>query len=222
MVLPFASLDPLSSATEGADPITMAEPMLDGLRREWQRLGRAGTWWTGAERVAIAQVARKALAGQDTTNSMLPQPATQAAGRVASDATSINPGTLRQFEADGLSPAAYTEIVGVVARLVAVDTTVRGAGAPEEPLPAPSPGEPSGLTPEEARKRSAWVPMVGAAGAVTALTGVSAEAEAQEDLHGALYLTYEEMGDSTVIKGLSRAQLELVASKTSMLNECVY
>ena len=214
MTTSFASFDRSGAGANEVKHHTMSQPMLDGIRREWKRLGQAGTWWTGAERVAMAEVARKALAGQDTTNFMLPLAATEAAALVASNATSIAPAMLEQFEEDGLSPAAYTEIVGVVARLVAVDTAVRGTGAPEEPLPAPSPGEPSQLETEDARKRSAWVPMVGAAGAIAALTGVTAEAEAQADLHGSLYLTYDEMGDSSIVKGLTRAQLELVASKT--------
>ncbi len=222
MTTSFASLDQYGAGANQGEHHVMSPAMLDGIRREWQRLGQAGTWWTGAERVAIAEVARKALAGADTTNFMLPLAATQAAAAVAANPVSISSDMLNQFEADGLSASAYTEIVGVVARMVAIDTAVRGTGGNEEPLPTPSSGEPSQIVPAKAKKRSAWVPMVGAAGAVTALSGVAAEDEAQRDLHGALYLSYEEMGDMEIVKGLTRAQLELVASRTSLINQCVY
>ena len=55
-----------------------------------------------------------------------------------------------------------------------------------------------------------------------ALDHVPAETEAMKDLHGALYLTLEEMGDPLIRKDLGRPQLELVAARVSVLNECFY
>ena len=43
-----------------------------------------------------------------------------------------------------------------------------------------------------------------------------------EALHGPAYLTFQEMGDPAIQKGLSRAQIELVASRTSSINECFF
>ena len=51
---------------------------------------------------------------------------------------------------------------------------------------------------------------------------VPAEAEAQDDLHGSMYLTQDQMSDPSFERGLTRAQMELVASRTSALNECFY
>ena len=43
------------------------------------------------------------------------------------------------------------------------------------------------------------------------------------DVHGVLYLTIEQMGNhSTVRDGLTRAQMELAAARTSYLNDCFY
>ncbi|MFV1992031.1 MAG: hypothetical protein ACC652_14965, partial [Acidimicrobiales bacterium] len=188
----------------------------------WQRLGSPGTWWTGVERVALAQVARNALDGQDTAHPGLTAAAARAAAMVAADPTGLSAGLIDELVAEGLSLEAYTEIVGVVARLVAVDTAMRGLGHLPEPLPVPLPGAPSEQIPLGAKKRSAWIPMVGGANPATALSGVTAESAAQRDLHGVLYLSYEEMGDLWIEKGLTRAQIELVAARTSLVNECVF
>ena len=57
---------------------------------------------------------------------------------------------------------------------------------------------------------------------VNALALVPAEAAAQEDLHGPLYLTYEEMQGRPFERALTRTQMEIVAVCTSLLNECFY
>jgi hypothetical protein len=64
--------------------------------------------------------------------------------------------------------------------------------------------------------------MVGGSSIVQALSLVPAESAAQEDLHGALYLTYEAMAEPVHRSGLNRVQMELVAARTSAVNECFY
>jgi hypothetical protein len=64
--------------------------------------------------------------------------------------------------------------------------------------------------------------MVGGASITQALSLVDAESVAQEDMHGPLYLTYEGMAEFDYVAGLSRAQMELVAARTSAINECFY
>ena len=49
-----------------------------------------------------------------------------------------------------------------------------------------------------------------------------AEIAAMFALHGVLYLSLEEMMDLEVVKGLTRAQMELLAARTSLLNDCFY
>jgi hypothetical protein len=205
-----------------AHSVALSGPTLDGLRREWHRLGAAGTWWSGAERVAIARVARLAGAGEVPHEDQLSDVAVEATATVAAAPTKLSANVIERFISEGLSTEKYTEIVGVVARVVAVDTAVRGSGAPLEQLPAPEDGAPSRTIVAAAKKRSAWIPMVGGSNPVTALSAVAAESEAQRDLHAALYLSYEQMGDLSIVKQLNRAQLELVAARTSFINECVF
>ena len=42
------------------------------------------------------------------------------------------------------------------------------------------------------------------------------------ELHGVLYLSLDEMADPTIEKTLTRAQMELIAARTSLLNDCFY
>jgi len=119
---------------------------------------------------------------------------------------------------------AYVELVGVVARTVAIDTTLRGIGAPLIDLGEgqAEPAQVQDRAPTSAKKRSAFVPTIGAAGATSALSSVRSEDIAQEDLHGALYLSYSEMSHLTIDKGIPRWQLELAAARTSLLNQCFF
>lgn len=196
-------------------------------RKQWDAIAAPGTWWTGRERVAIAAAARSAHYGESETKVVeienaagLSSAARRAAALVASTPHSIDSRVVDELEAQGLDRLAYTEIVGVVARVVAIDTATRGVGAELPPLPAPRLGEPSRDTVAGARRRAAFVPMVGGAGPTTALSAVPREDRDQEELHGALYLAYSEMGDLTIVKGLARAQMEAVAARTSLINSC--
>ena len=123
--------------------------------------------------------------------------------------------------AGALGYPAYVELVGVVARLAAVDSLHVALGLARPTLPVPVAGEPGGTLDPKARAGAAWVPMFGGASIAHALSLVPAEDEAQEDMHR-LYLTYEEMSDITFARGLTRSQMELVAGRTSAVNECFY
>ncbi len=193
-------------------------------RREWDRLALAGTWWTGTERGDIARVARRSRSGGSgapTGTSSVPGAAIEAAGTVGSAPAGIRREWVEGIARD-LGFPRYIEIVGITSRLAAVDTFHTGIGAEFEPFPEPEPGEPSHAEEPFARPGAGWVPMVGGASITQALSLVNAESTAQEDMHGPLYLTYEGMAHLDYVGGLSRAQMELVAARTSAINECFY
>jgi hypothetical protein len=191
------------------------------LRREWDRLATPGTWWDGRERVDIARAARRARFGADEAPSSLPTVAIEAAGTTSSRPASIRRRWVETI-ANDLGYPRYVEIVGVTSRLAAIDTFHIALGMDPEPLPEPEPGDPSRTEEPHARPGAAWVPMVGGASITQALSLVDAESVAQEDMHGPLYLTYEGMAEFDYVAGLSRAQMELVAARTSAINECFY
>ena len=189
--------------------------------REWTRLASPGSSWDGRQRVEIAAAARAARHGASEPGASLPAIATSAAEILGS-----TPGRATRIWAESIvstvGSAAYVELVGVVARASAVDSFHRSLGAIEPKLPEPRAGEPTGEQDRAASPGPAWVPMVGGASIVQALSAVPSEAEAQEDMHGPLYLTYAQMQDLQFVRGLTRPQMELVAARTSALNECFY
>ena len=190
------------------------------LDREWERLAAAGTWWTGAERIAVAATARAARDGLDRPGG-LPDPAAEATERLSIEAHLVSAEWLDDLERRGLERVAYVEVLGVVSRIRAVDTALFGLGQPERPLPVPSPGEPTHEA-TDAQIDGGFVPTVGRAGPPNALSAVPDEHDALHDLHGAMYLSLEEMRDLRIERGLGRAQMELVAARTSLLNDCFF
>lgn len=193
-----------------------------GVKRAIDNIGSAGPSWTAADRVAIATSARRASMGSNEgTQGQHEIPlgvAADIAARVATAAHEVDISDVDAFD----QPEAFVELVGVAARTTAIDTFCRGIGRPTPALVATDEHPPTGRVHSGAKRRSAYVPTVGPAGATTALSAVPAEDAAQEDLHGALYLTYAEMGDLHIVKGLPRWQLELVAARTSLINRCFF
>jgi len=141
---------------------------------------------------------------------------------VGAQPASVRSTHVRGWSEDGLGMAEYVELVGVVSRSSAVDAIVRGLGGEPEPYPAPIGGDPTGEVAGNARQGRAWVPMVGGASIVTALSLVPSEMDAMIEFHGPAYLTMEQMADPVFERGLDRAQMELVAARTSATNECFY
>jgi hypothetical protein len=97
-------------------------------RAFWQRLARPGAWWTGAERVAIAQETRNAVDcalcrerkaalspyavdGRHDSTTGLPTRDVDAVHRVITDAGRITQSWVEENDRNGLSKAAYVELV---------------------------------------------------------------------------------------------------------------
>ena len=158
-------------------PAPVRPAFAESHQRFWNRLAACGTWWTGAEGVAIARETRTApycrycrerkaalsphtVTGSHVAATDLPPVAVEVIHAVMTDAGRL---TRRWYEArlvDGLSDGQYIEIIGTVVSLVSVDRFCRGVGVREHPLPAPLPGAPSRYRPASAGPDEAWVPMV--------------------------------------------------------------
>lgn len=194
--------------------------IVEAFEREWVRLAAPGAAWSGSDRIEIAAQARTARAEADLSGT-LDDRAIEAARLLGA-----RPAEARRDWADAviaeLGPERFVEMVGVVARTSAVDSFHQAVGSQLPDLPEPRTGEPSGVFDGLAGTGPAWVPMVGGASIVFALSLVPSEAAAQEDLHGPLYLTYDQMSEQAFERGLTRAQMEVVAARTSAVNECFY
>ncbi len=157
--------------------IEVREDIAEANRRSWDRLAAAGTWWSGAERIAIASAARSAEAcglclarrealspesapGDHDASEALPAVAIDAAHRIATDAGRLSRGWYERTRGAGLPDGHYVELVGVVANQVALDTFHRILGLPPATLPAPDAGEPSRYRPVRACDQGAYVPLL--------------------------------------------------------------
>ena len=195
--------------------------ILSLFEREWSRLANPGSHLDGAQRVEIASAARGAREGTSVGDGSLPSSATNVAAVLGPDPAGANRSMAESAVAD-LGLGAYVELVGVVSRAAAIDTFHHAVDAALPALPQPIAGDPTGIIDPVARRGPAWVPMVGGSSIRGALSAVPPEAEAQADMGGSLYMTHEQMADLHFVRILSRTQIELVASRTSALNECFY
>lgn len=210
---------PTWHADEMADEVLDSSTEIDDvIDEQWRGLGEPGTWLDGFERVAVVRAARSSAA----TAAAAPVSIEAVAGLVAQNASTITADTVDAIEANGIDRSTYVEIVGVVSRVTAIDTFERGIGCGSRSLPDVVDGAPSRARVPEARRRAGWVPTVGAIGPPTALSSVHRETADQEGLHGALYLSYSGMGDLDADRGLHRTQMELVAARVSLLNDCFF
>ena len=220
-------------------PIT--ERMREAHRRSWDRLAAPGFWWSGAQRVAIAEECRRAAALEGGSRSdLLPEAATHAVQKLIVDNANLSREWCEDVcAADGMSDAHYIELLGVVVHIFSIDELHRALDLPLEPLPAPLPGEPSRRRPTGARRVAGWLPITPpdaldpedadlydnapiTANVLTALSLVPGNLPWLADLSHAHYLSYAEMRETGKLREINRAQQELIAARVSVLNECFY
>jgi hypothetical protein len=147
----------------------------DSLSAAWRRLGEAGTWWSGADRLAIAGEARQAarcelcaarklaasaamVSGKHRQASDLPASAIEAIHRIRTDSGRLGQGWYLSVIAAGLSEEQYIELLSVVAIVVATDTFFMAVGRTPPALPDARPGEPSRRRPASVKPGLAWMP----------------------------------------------------------------
>ena len=214
-------------------------------------LGNSGTWGTGEQRLSIAGSARRAgidtglleEPGYDSNNfdEELSGVARKVVDHLAVSPKDFDESSYQDALKGGLREEEYVEIVGIVSRIVDLDVFARGIGVPLRPLPEAQSGEPSRKRPETARLEQAWVPTVpnlpeggDIAKAlygdmpkpyiVRGLSLVPDEMEKHIELEQAQYMPLKHVRDfgHQHHKGLTRAQVEVVAGRVSAINECFY
>ena len=173
----------LTNFDYGAAPYPIREDIPEAYRTYWSQLAAPGTWWTGAERVAIAEESRNALTcaycaarkealspytfpGEHTHSGKLPEVVVDAVHRVVTDQTRITQTYINDNETKGLSKGAYVELVGIVVAVVSIDEFHRALGLPVEELPEPLDGAPSEYIPQHLSEDIGFVPTVPPEGAV--------------------------------------------------------
>lgn len=164
-------------------PYTIRADLSAAYREYWSRLAKPGSWWTGAERVAIAQESRNAVscgfcaqrkealspynfAGEHEHDGVLDPLVVDAIHRIITDQTRITESYVQNNEAAGMSRERYVELSSIVTVTFSIDEFNRALGLPLEPLPEAEDGEPDHYRPAHAKDGTGFVPMIPADGNV--------------------------------------------------------
>lgn len=143
----------------------------------WDRLSQAGTWLTGAEKVAIAKEARAAITcslceerkgavspyaikGMHASVSELEPAIVDAIHQVVTDPGRLTKRLIDDLTEAGISDAKYIETLGVAHFILSIDLFNRAIGVDVFPLPEPQEGIPSQLRPTQTTDIGAWVPVL--------------------------------------------------------------
>ena len=211
-----------------------------------------GTWWTGAERAAIVVEARRARAeagfakmdpvvDASGETAEIPDAARAVARVVAAKPMTMTRELFDSALADGLKEEQYVETVSVAARTVNLDIFATALGVTPRALPSTHSGAPSRVRPSTAADEGAWantVPSSGrggeealalygkapAANILRAVSLVPAEATAAMRLGAAQYVGSDNFSNLafTYDPGITRPEVEYLASRVSVLNDCFY
>ena len=194
-------------------------------------------------RVALSPHAESGIHDVDPGNSdLLPAAAADAIHRIVNDASRLTARWYERILAGGLTDGQYVELVGTVVSVLSIDSFCRAIGVPLHPLPEAEPGSASGYRPPSAaHDGGSWVPMVPfdnsgtpeadlwppnrTGNVIRALSLAPDEVRTLHDLGGAHYIDHGLVRDPSASReggALSRAQIELVAGRVSMLNDCFY
>jgi len=142
-----------------------------------EHIRRPGSWFTGAERLALAAESRNAPAcplclerkaslspeqpaGAHGRVSDLPEALVEIAHRIRLDPQRLSRGWFERVVGGDLEEGAYVELVGIVAFTAGLDSFCRSLGAAPLPLPEPVAGRPSGYRPDGLETGTAWVAML--------------------------------------------------------------
>jgi hypothetical protein len=188
-----------------------------------------------------------AIAGEHDSLGALPARVVEQVHRIATDPGRLTRAWFESVIDAGTPDVEYVEIVGVTITTISIDTFCRAIGVPPHPLPAPQPGEPHRRRPKTAQQRGeAWVPMIHPddlrgevdsdeeralarqwggtlANIRRALSLVPEEAYEWFQLVETQYLPGKWMRDfANEYRAITHAQIELIAGRVSVLNQCFY
>lgn len=183
----------------------------------------------------------QAVAGDHAAATRLSDAAIEAIHRIVSDPGRLSSAWYERTLLAGLTDAAYVELLAVVALTTAVDTFDRAVGAPVRALPAAGAGRPSRRRPMGAKPGLGWMPMLAPedvaaddpplyaiagriGGNVHRALSLVPEAMMQFwDLFEPMYLHQDAMRDfGREYRAITHAQIEMLAARVAVRNQCVY
>jgi hypothetical protein len=222
---------------------TVRDDLADAHRLAWEHIAAPGSWWTGAQRVELAETAMMALADRDP---LPPWACVTASGQLGDefDAPAAahdfsyrlarHAGTITRDVYDAVTreigALAFVELCAIVSTVAAVWHFRRNVGLPVPPLPPPRSGQPTARRPECLEDAQLnWVPVAAPADQVAAVvqayTAVPDEDDNTWRMAEAQYMPEPQMVDPAWTRrpgGLSRAHMELVAARVTQMRDCFY
>ena len=201
-------------------------------RESWKAISKAGSFWSGKDRVQIAKQARSARFqrrelpfNRSHPPCTLPNDALEATHTIAADAHKIDKGWADRLIAE-LGSRAYIEIASVVATVSAIDAFSEALGIDHGELPTSQPGEPDGDHNPNVADIGAYVPMIDPWKGPNVARAFSLVPAANQLFFSNVQQMYASQGggfSEMVWKGpLTRPQAELLAARVSSANECFY
>ncbi|WP_299582808.1 alkylhydroperoxidase-related (seleno)protein [uncultured Microbulbifer sp.] len=198
---------------------------------------------------AFCRERKKALSpyqveGRHDSNSNLPEEVIDTIHRIVTDTSRLSEDWLKKILSADISIGQYVELVAVVVFLMNVDTFHRALGFALEELPALEflgDDHPSQYMPKGLQEGAAWVPMIGQGqcaeseqdlytdipkptNVLRALSLVPDAVRCQRYMENRYYFLPSQVmqvGENHD-RALSRTEIELVATRVSMNNECFY
>jgi len=202
-------------------PTPVRDDIPQSFRSVWETVSEPGPVLTAHQRNAVLTAARRTT-DEQPANIGVPRTLCDL-GRALYSTPGAVDGDLVHAASEDADHPATVEVIGLVAMLAAVDGFHHAFGVDLAPLPEPRAGDPTGRIAEGLTPRRTHVPMPQGAIPV-ALDLLPDVGVTYRSLFGPLYMTDAEMASPTFSRepGLNRAQLEVVSSRTSLLNECFY
>ncbi len=177
--------------------------------------------------------------GVHDSRGVLPENIVEVIHRIRTDGGRLRKAWFDEVMSSGLTDTAYVEIVGVVATTIALDTFERALGLQPRPLPSAKAGEPTRHRPRGARTTIAWVatldqediaeedpdpyPGFEPVNIHLAMSLVPEEVAGFFELDQALYLPQAAIRDlDNEYRALTHSQIELIAARMAVLNQCFY
>lgn len=214
----------MTGAVDGTDP---AVPIAKAVHLAADELVAPGDWLEGAARRRAWVETRRARMNPFVPaqgNAHLSAGAAEVVRRVATD-----PGRLSRAWAEDMMVAigesTYTELVGLVACAVTVDTYSAAIGEPQVEIGAGVAGDPTRCRPLDVGDVGAWVAQSTSptmANVSRALSLVPVTDRTWRRLVDTMYSRGVGFLDLRWERALSRPQVELVAARTTAENECFY
>ena len=201
-------------------------------QNSWSVIAKAGSFWTGKERVQIAEQARAARLqrsdlpfNRSYPKSNLSDSALEVARTIAADAKKINPKWANE-QIKLIKGGPYIEIASIVVTVTAIDAFSEALGRTHETLPRPQAGEPTREQNPSVAHIGGYVPMMEPWQGPNVARAFSLIPAANALFMSNVQQMYASNGggfSEMVWDGpLSRPQAELLAARVSSVNECFY